>query len=480
MTEQSSQARLAWLLARGGWRRHYSGLVAGAGVAGGALGRRSHVGAVAGAASLAGLAGAGLAALAAYRTAREVQNPPTRREAPRTVAAAPEDFTALRNPTAGRGSSAARLLPPHLRGVDVDSTDGSYDALLANGRTVSTLTAADAQRGLPPRTARLPGQTKSVPEGAVWLVPAARYHLHELGPLARELRRRGVPTVFAPISVPSGGLLAEMGKWTDTFRVLTSDVLGGSLRPRALLFMNDWGVHADVVSAARTASVPTFAKVEGTQDFHNVDTPRRTMPYTSVDHVLCQGPFDLRHRPERGVVVGSSRLEALIALAELSLREAPTPGYVVANLNFSYGTRHYAARPWLRAATSAAEAASKSLRVSVHPAVEPPKGTALCEFPLAYELERASALVTRSSTALFDAAALGTPVVYFNPHRERCWRDLPFDGDVPEIRRESTLREWLSSPSNGEWSRRWLLKHYLSAEAQPSEVRAADVILANS
>lgn len=275
-----------------------------------------------------------------------------------------------------------------------------------------------------------------------------------------------------------------MSRWASDYHELNDLTPLRRALPRAIILMNDWGIHAELIREARSLSITTFAKVEGGQDFDNRDTLRRTLPYRNADYVMCQGIYDKTHVGERGVVVGSCRLEDLIALADTGLKEAVQERYVVANYNFSYGTREYAAPSWLASVVTACDAAAMELAVSVHPAVTTPTMHKTCAFPLAFELERAAGFVTRSSTALFDAAALGTPVAYFNPHRERCWEDLTFDASVPRITTDSGLTAWLvertaSRGSDGgvRGSRAWLLDCFLSVDDVPCERRMADVII---
>ncbi|HTB50465.1 MAG TPA: hypothetical protein VK701_05760 [Solirubrobacteraceae bacterium] len=491
-TQRSSLIRLLLLLVRSGWLRADWLTVSVPAILGGVIAGLA-ISPAAGllfALCIGVFAAAGVCMASVWRAANTVRNPPPRNEMPPDVANPVHDlsYSTYRNPLAAAELGAGARLAPTLAGHDVDSTDGSFDRLLAAGLSFRSKRPVELRNERPDRASlqmSVPAPAPLPPANAVWLLPSARYHVKELGPLSAELSSAAVLWSFVCLAAPGQGLINEMSRWASDYHVL-GDVMA-TLRqadPRAIVLMNDWGIHAELVHEARARSIVTFAKVEGGQDFENRDTLRRTLPYRNADHVMCQGPYDKAHVGERGVTVGSCRLEDLIALAETDLKEPARERYVVANYNFSYGTREYAAAGWLASIRRACETAAVELAVSVHPAVTPPAGYATCAFPLAFELERAACFVTRSSTALFDAAALGTPVTYFNPHRERCWKDLAFDTSVPELATESKLSAWLaehaSPPGPGTGVQRghdWLLDHFLNVSDVLCERRMAELVI---
>ena len=124
------------------------------------------------------------------------------------------------------------------------------------------------------------------------------------------MRRHGVTTLFHPPS-----------DWND-------------LPPfAAAVMLNDWGPTNDLIDVARSRGVPTFAKVEGVQDFDDVDTGRVRKPYRWADIVLCQGQNDVRAlKGATTHMVGSSRLEPIALGPEREFCGAP---HVVVNSNFT-------------------------------------------------------------------------------------------------------------------------------------------------
>jgi hypothetical protein len=446
---------------------------------------------------VAAIAGLLAAALAAWRAAQSVHHPPARNEMPppprvnEQTEQAPEmsvrGYSTYRNPMAASRVRFGVHLPVSCSGYDVESSDGSFDHFLATGTPVRSMRPMDVgrpNRDIPLITTARRCADSLPPSEVIWLIPSARYHVKELGPLGAELSAAGVPWHFICLSAPGGGLVNEMSRWTNEFYVVDGLDALRKTRPRAIVLMNDWGPHSQLVLTARALSTVTFAKVEGAQDFANRDTLRRTLPYRNADYIMCHGNYDKSSVGTRGVIVGSCRLEALISLADQSLKERSRDRYAVANYNFSYGTREYAARGWLGSVRDACRAANVELAVSVHPAVLAPEPFRTCEFPLAFELERAGCFITRCSTALFDAAALGTPVAYFNPHAEKCWIDLEFGSAVPRLRNHVQLVEWLreagSTAESTESQRAWLTHHYLSMQEAPCERRMAELVISAS
>jgi hypothetical protein len=255
--------------------------------------------------------------------------------------------------------------------------------------------------------------------GTVILVPQSRYHVDELGPLADELSTRGVPTSFmVPDSAPAT-VLTELSRYTDV--VLSWDATLPERTPVAgVVVLNDWGPTRELVECADGRGAPTFAKVEGVQDFTDADTGQQRMPYRRVRYVLGQGPNDAKALSDRDVaVVGSSRLE------RIWLDPPSRPGGlepVLVNFNFTYNVLTDQADEWILSVQGGIEDAGREFLVSQHPALKTKHSTQarnVTTQPIRHEVIRSAALVSRFSTVLYEAMARGVPVIYHNPHGER-------------------------------------------------------------
>ena len=63
--------------------------------------------------------------------------------------------------------------------------------------------------------------------------------------------------------------VAELGRYTRA--ILPYDVEAAT-RSRAVVVLNDWGPVKELIEAANQAGVVTFAKVEGVQDFDDLES----------------------------------------------------------------------------------------------------------------------------------------------------------------------------------------------------------------
>lgn len=164
--------------------------------------------------------------------------------------------------------------------------------------------------------------------------------------------------------------------------------------------------------------MPTFAKVEGVQDWHDLDTGRSRNAYLSADVVLCQGDNDvaaLSDRRDHLEVVGSDRLQR-IWNDDLPHDRDPS---VVANVNFTYGVLTEHRDLWVETVIEAAERAGLPVSLSMHPSETARYPDRAAPDPLRHLLTVHSIFVSRFSTAIYEAIARGCSCIYYNPHGER-------------------------------------------------------------
>ncbi len=259
---------------------------------------------------------------------------------------------------------------------------------------------------------------------AVTLVAQADFHLFELDRVAAELDARGiasrvvVPVIrwkplhsIRPTVRRVRQLVANSGR-TLGDPIAVDDLL---TRSRAVLVMNDWGVPRLLVERARASGCPTFALVEGVQDYDDIDTGLQRRAYRRVEHVFTLGAAGAGILgPERCTVVGSERIQQLAASAP-----EPAGTSVVINSNFTYGVLAEERAGWVRGVVEASEAAGRPWLLSRHPAERGRSAHRIVRRPVDDLVAEAGTLVTRFSTVAFDALALGVELVYHNPHGER-------------------------------------------------------------
>lgn len=272
------------------------------------------------------------------------------------------------------------------------------------------------QRPLLPVTARsLPSLTKA--GRPFLLLPSAAYHTDELIELVGELRDRG----FAPLAMLNEKRWATTGAALSRVDVAAVTALepGDWLHEFAgILTFNDWGEYFGAfVKHVKGSQTASFAKVEGVQDWLDVDTGRVRNAYLAADLILCQGDNDVRAlagRREGLEVVGSSRLEAIW--------NAPVPASaeprVVGNVNFTYRVQTEHRDLWVETLRDACRRAGVPLDLSVHPSETARYPGLASTQPIRHLLVQDSILVSRFSTVLFEGMARGCSVIYYNPHGE--------------------------------------------------------------
>jgi hypothetical protein len=253
------------------------------------------------------------------------------------------------------------------------------------------------------------------------LVPTSAYHVEELWPLAVELRAalrdvtfittRAAPERVREALAACAGHQERLYAWPRLFPLLPAF--------EAVVVMNDWGPTRRLVKLAAERGVPSFAKVEGAQDFLDADTRRDRRPYRHSDVVLAQGRNDAAHLSRgRTMIVGSTRLEKLWHAPERTMWN--NKPLAVINSNFTYRVLDDERLLWLDAALDACRRAGLAAVISQHPGEDslPPAypviRTAMCRL---LECE-ADVLISRFSTVPFEAMARGVPVVYFKPPSE--------------------------------------------------------------
>ena len=323
-----------------------------------------------------------------------------------------------------------------------------------------------------------PGEIESL---GVLFMPLAEYHGKELGAVADALRELGRPASFLVEEDKVEVIDKHLG---DHPRVLAAKgydrfALGNF---DAFVAMNDWGDPSRVIyHLARVRGVPSFAKVEGVQDFTDVDTGRIRLPYRAADHVLLQGQNDVEALDRRNLhIVGNSNMES-------AWNEGPTSGdrngEVVINSNFTYGVLTNERNAFLQSAISSIESLGLTPVISQHPAdlrLPPELATYRTDRSMSSMLPHCEAIVTRFSTVPFEAIAYGTPFVYYNPHHEKVPTFATPDPSFEHVHTADDLTAALRSAIENRASYRDVAAPYFRAQIDmngtPSAERAAAAI----
>lgn len=258
----------------------------------------------------------------------------------------------------------------------------------------------------------------------ILFVPHTEYHVVNMSACVGELETRGFECVFVNIekvyrNEGVGEALERLGlKYVE----YEADIVSRA-RPRAVIVMNDWGgVVQTLVREANDLKIPTIGIIEGVQDFldshvEHIGVGRIRRPYRTVKHVLAGGDYDLKFVDrDKAFVVGMPRIEPLFK-KDFALPESIQ---VAINCNFTYGIYTDFAERWVLDAVEACRSLGVDYVVTRHHAdTTNLSGLKVARAPLHEVLSCSRVFVSRFSTAILEAMAMGRPVVYYNPHGER-------------------------------------------------------------
>jgi GT2 family glycosyltransferase len=324
---------------------------------------------------------------------------------------------------------AVEVMIADLSVLDLPQTgpDSSVDDSYRVGAAVTSPGEAVVRaRAKPPVAPLKPGETPSgsdvsSPQETLGLLmmPMARYHAREMNELAALLlKKHNIRSTFVIDSEFQGQFDDEI--ISHPVISLPSTRLSDLPLFSGVFVMNDWGASRKLLLECRLRDVPSFARVEGVQDFRDLDTQRIRLPYLTADHVLAQGRNDLESlRRESVHLVGNERLESIFRGPERTV-ESRT-GRVVINSNFTYGVLMDKRADFLESSIKACVAAGLEPVISRHPADSPLDQSLqryVADEAMSDLLHTCDMLISRFSTVPFEAMALGTPFVYFNPHGE--------------------------------------------------------------
>jgi hypothetical protein len=283
-----------------------------------------------------------------------------------------------------------------------------------------------------------------------------RNHVRLFAPVAQALREAGKSVQFVHLQeiqkLPGApGGLQEMGLAAIPVSQLFEALSSGA----TVIVGNDW-------SPRPLKDILLRARVVGTRLVGIVDGCRFGMPprYRLVDEVLAWGPSSKRQMNREVNVVGSPAIER--AAADRSWFEEPPIAAI--NYKFAYafeGTQHK--DNWVSDVLAACRKAGIAAAVSQHPG-NPEALPGLWFSDIDDLLRRASVLISRSSTVVYEALARGKPVVlYPYPDEKLCEFAAPMGafeiaGSTPELP-AMIQRALRRIPEQANFGARFLARH---------------------
>lgn len=299
-----------------------------------------------------------------------------------------------------------------------------------------------------PKAPRPPRQVEQNVD--ILFLPHKDYHVRTVAALRPYLARRGLTVAVVDFAAPyrDEGVAAAV-LLDDVPMLLLSDLDRDVIGAGAVVCFNDWEkVIRRYLSQFRRAGTPTVGLVEGVQDYHDADTGRPRHAYQTVETVLVPGQFDQRYFTGETQVGGLANVERLW-LADFI---APSPARAVANVNFSYRVLTEERDEWVRGVDDACRAAQVDLVLSQHPAdLGDLSNYRVSDQSIYQDLTECNILISRFSTVILEALAMGRRAIYFNPHGEKV--DKFVDGAAAPVARSvdeltALLREMRAQTSD--------------------------------
>jgi hypothetical protein len=187
------------------------------------------------------------------------------------------------------------------------------------------------------------------------------------------------------------------------------------INPTIILLGNDWSIEEQqILVEARILGIPSVVVQEGILEITDPTMNR----LRNADYAFLQGEKTLKHMPPgQYFVTGNPRYD--------SMKILPLPEQAVAlvNCNFTYHIYEDIRDWWLKQAVGACAESGVGCLISQHPrdhGTFPPEYHVIKSnaYTIKEQMAQTSILITRFSTLVYEAVAMGREVIYFNPHGE--------------------------------------------------------------
>lgn len=262
-------------------------------------------------------------------------------------------------------------------------------------------------------------------EGKVIFFCEVNYHIRSAAPIARVLKQKGIDSIIIDASrstsftsnrpLPDDELPLYADVDLRPFNV--AETLPFSTDATAFVFMNDLTYTKRLIFENFGFGVPTFGFYEGINDDWNLDRVSPRMPYRSVDFILLPGIYQQGFYSDRACrIVGLPNVRSRISMPYVP----PVKRRAIINVNFTYGVLEDRRGIYVESAVQACQELGLDYVITQHPADK----ADLARFNVGREsvydmLDDGSILISRFSTTMLEALAIGRPVVYHNPIKER-------------------------------------------------------------
>lgn len=251
------------------------------------------------------------------------------------------------------------------------------------------------------------------------------YHIRSAAPIARALKARGVESIIVdasastsfstnrPLPEEEWPLYADL----DVRRFNVAKTLPFSTEAAAFVFMNDLTYTKRQIFENFGFGVPTFGFYEGINDDWNLDRVSPRMPYRTLDYLLLPGIYQQGFYNDRTCrIVGLPNVRSRLSQPYVP----PAKRRAIINVNFTYGVLEDRRDLYVESAVQACQELGLDYVITQHPADKADLSRFNVGRDSVYDmLDAGSLLISRFSTTMLEALAIGRPVVYHNPIQER-------------------------------------------------------------
>lgn len=193
------------------------------------------------------------------------------------------------------------------------------------------------------------------------------------------------------------------------------------IKTKSFLCMNDWDKQFTykIIETANQNNIKTIGLIEGINDFLDIDTGRNRNAYKSVKYLLLTGEHDkqfFKNVNQEYFTVGIPRLENLKKQNVYKANKKT----VLINLNFTFNVLTEYSRSWISEVIQACEELNLQYKITKHPDDKTEVDENFITSEQIYDgINNSSVVISRFSTVIIEALALGKPVVYHNPGFEK-------------------------------------------------------------